>query len=393
MPRVSRRDVIRMAAMGMPVFAAVSTEHTHAAAELPPVGEATPNGVIVRQANPDNLEGPFADGLSEITQNGHFFVRSHFAVPEIDSATWRLRIEGHVNQAVELSLEQLKSLPQVSHQATLECAGNTRGYLSPAVKGVQWNLGAVGNAAWSGVRLSDVLKLAGVKRGALEVVFEGADTGEIKDPPRPTGTIHFARSMPISRAHQEDVILALSMNGEPLPKSHGGPMRVLVPGWYAVASVKWLARIVVTDRPFTGHFQTVDYAYWERRNGLPNRIPVSEMQTKAEISRPAPGEVLAADKPYRITGAAWTGDSQIQKVEISDDGGTTWKLAKLIGKPVRHTWRLWQFDWITPSTAQTSTLLARATDARGSVQPMQRQPDRENYMINHVIPIKVNIRS
>ena len=389
MSRVNRRDVIRMAALGVPAFAAMKADATEHGM-LPPVGSPTEDGLVVRQIGPDNLEGPFAEPITETTSNAHFFVRSHFAVPQIDPAGWKLSIEGHVGALIQITLDQLNAMPQVVHHATLECAGNSRSYLSPQTKGVQWNLGAVGNAEWSGVRLSDVLKLAGIKHGAVEVVFEGADSGELKDPPKPTGPIHFARSMPMARAMSDEVILALKMNGAPLPASHGFPVRLIVPGWYGVASVKWLSRIIVTDHTFTGHFQTVDYAYWQRRDGLPNRIPVTEMQVKAEISRPATNETVDAGKTYKITGAAWTGDAQIRKVEISDDGGTTWKPAKLIGKASRHAWRLWEFEWKVPEGSSV-LLFARATDSRGNTQPMQRPPDRENYMINHILPVKVTI--
>jgi DMSO/TMAO reductase YedYZ molybdopterin-dependent catalytic subunit len=391
MPRINRRDVIRMAALGMPVFAALESNTATADPVLPPVGSPTPDGLVVRQISPDNLESPFGEAITEITPTPHFFIRSHFAVANIEVHDWALSIEGHVENPLAFTLDQLSGMKMVTQQATLECAGNSRSYLTPTTKGVQWTLGAVGNAEWTGVRLSDLLKRAKVKHGAIEVICEGADSGEIKDPPKPNGPIHFARSMPLTRAMSDEVLIALKMNGAPLPVSHGFPARLLVPGWYGAASVKWLSRIIVTDTPFTGHFQTVDYAYWQRRNGLPNRTPVTEMQVKAEISRPAAGETVDAGKSYRISGAAWTGDAQIAKVEISDDGGKTWETARLVGKSNRHAWRLWEFDWKVPAAPGSAMLLARATDSRGNTQPMQRQPDRENYMINHLLPIKVMI--
>ena len=147
--------------------------------------------------------------------------------------------------------------------ATLECAGNSRVFLVPKVKGTQWELGAVGNAEWTGVSLGELLRQAGVKSGAIEVILEGADSGAIAEPPRPAGKIHFARSIPLGKA-MDDVLLAFRMNGQPLAPAHGFPLRAIVPGWYGMAAVKWLQRVVVTDRPFNGYYQTVDYAFWKK---------------------------------------------------------------------------------------------------------------------------------
>jgi DMSO/TMAO reductase YedYZ molybdopterin-dependent catalytic subunit len=275
---------------------------------------------------------------------------------------------------------------------TLECAGNGRSFLSPAVRGVQWAAGAVSNAEWTGVPLAEILKRAKVKRGAVEVVLEGADTGELKAPPRPAGPVHFARSLPLAKAQQPEVLLAYRMNGAELPVDHGFPLRGVVPGWYGVSSIKWLTRIVVTEQPFNGHFQTVDYAYYERRNGLPTRVPLSTMQVKSEIARPAVGEAVPAGLPYRVFGAAWTGDdAEIRKVEVSTDGGRSWSDAKLLGKSVRGAWRLWEYDWRTPRAGKL-TLLARATDSRGRTQPLERDPDRDNYMITHALPVEITVR-
>ena len=240
--------------------------------------------------------------------------------------------------------------------------------------------------------LGAILNQAGLRPEAVEVILEGADSGEIKDPPKPNGAIHFARSLPLSRANRPDVLLAYRMNGDPLPLSHGFPLRAVVPGWYGMASVKWLTRIIVTDRPFNGYFQTVDYARWERPNGIPTRVPLTEMQVKSEIARPDMREVVTAGSAYRVFGAAWTGDADIERVEISPDGGQTWERAQLLDKPVRYAWRFWEYQWRVPAKQGRYTLLSRATDTQNRAQPMQRQPDTENYMINHVLPIDVDVR-
>ena len=237
------------------------------------------------------------------------------------------------------------------------------------MKGVQWRLGAVGTAEWTGVPLSVLLDRATLKPNACEVVLEGADGGMLEDPKSPPGELKFARSIPLEKARR-DVLLAYKMNGEDLPPEHGFPVRAIVPGWYAMASVKWLQRIIVTDRPFTGYYQTLDYAYWQRREDVAELTPLSEMQIKAEIARPAEGETVPANTSVRVRGAAWACDAEITKVELSTDGGETWNDAKLLGESNSNAWRLWEFNWQTPSQPGKQTLIARATDSLGRTQPV-----------------------
>lgn len=350
-------------------------------------------GLIVREKEPENLESPFSTLTSFVTANEQFFIRSHFAVPKINRDTWRLQVEGLVRHPCELSFADLLKLPSRTVTMALECAGNSRIFLSPKVSGLQWELGAVGNAEWTGVPLAAVLKHAGLKPGAVEVVLEGADSGEIKKEPQSPGKIHFARSLPLAKALMPEVILAYHMNGQPLSASHGFPVRAIVPGWYGMASVKWLNRIVVSDSTFRGYFQTSDYTFWEERDGLPIQLlPVTEIEVKAQITRPVLHEVVPANSVYRVHGSAWTGESEIAKVELSTDGGATWHDTKVLGEPIPYSWRLWEYYWRTPPEPTTSILMARATDARGNVQPMQRDTHRGAYMITHVQPIEVEIR-
>jgi len=314
-------------------------------------------------------------------------VRNHFAQPRLDARSWRLHIEGPGGQTVDLSYDDLLTLPAHTVAATLECAGNSRVFLVPTAAGAQWELGGVSTATWTGVPLSAVLEHAGIHATTGEVVLEGADNGPIRaESPPIAGSIHFARSLPMAKALQPEVLLAYRMNGAPLPAAHGFPLRAVVPGWYGVASVKWLTRLIVTDRPFQGYFQTLDYSYWERRDGLPSLRPITELQVKAEIARPAMLEVVPAGTLYRVHGAAWTGESVVSKVEISPDAGLSWAPARLLGAPLRNAWRLWEYAWPTPARAGRYTLMARATDAQGHVQPLQRDRDRRSYMINHVLP-------
>jgi len=348
------------------------------------------NGKIVRSEEPLNLEMPFEKLDGFITPTKSFYVRTHFPIPKIDKNKWHLRVEGEVEKPFELSYQDLLKLESTKIPATLECAGNNRNLLETKVKGVQWGLGAVGNAEWTGVSLSILLERAGVKPNAREVILEGADSGTLDDPKGPVGELKFARSVPLDKAH-EDVLLAYKMNDVDLPPEHGFPLRAIVPGWYAVASIKWLERIIVTDKPFAGYYQTLDYACWKRRGELAELVPLSELQIKAEIARPSEGEVVRANSNVRVHGAAWTCDGEINKVELSTDGGSTWAEATLIGESKPNAWRLWEFNWQSPARPGQRTLIARATDSKGRTQPAQRDPDRGTYMINHLLPINVTI--
>ena len=350
-----------------------------------------PEGLIVRTKEPDNFEFPFTSLNSFITPNDLFYVRNHFAAPTIKAADWRLKVEGAVDRPLELSYAELTALPVSSVRMTLECAGNGRSLLGPKVGGVPWGPGAVSTAEWTGVALAAVLDRAKVKPGAVEVILEGTDEGEPKNEPKPLGAIAFARSLPLAKARKPEVILAYKMNGAALPPSHGFPLRTIVGGWYGMASVKWLRRIVVTERPFRGYWQTTDYAVWETHNKLPALMPITEMQVKASIARPSAGEVLPAGKAVRIHGAAWAGEAAVAKIEVSTDGGTTWRMAKPLGDAVPWCWRLWECTWDAPAAGK-HVLMARATDALGRVQPLERDPNRRNYVISHSARTEVTVQ-
>src|SRR2546428_1334282 len=298
------------------------------------------DGKIVHCEAPLNLEMPFETLDGFITSTKSFYVRTHFPIPKIDKNKWRLRIEGEVEKPFEIDYDELTKLESNKIAATLECAGNNRNFLEPKVKGVQWGLGAVGNAEWTGVPLSILLDRAKVKPTAREVILEGADRGKLEDPKSPAGDLNFARSIPLEKAN--DVLLAYKMNDVDLPPEHGFPLRAIVPGWYAMASIKWLTRVIAIGRPFTGYYQTLDYAFW--RNG--ELRPLSEMQTKAQIARPVNGETVLANSNVRVFGAAWTRD-EIGRVEVSTDAGSTWEDAQLLGESKPHAWRLWQYNWRT----------------------------------------------
>jgi DMSO/TMAO reductase YedYZ molybdopterin-dependent catalytic subunit len=365
-------------------------------------GEQLPkliDGKIVRGESPLNLEMPFESVEGFLTPTKSFYVRTHFPIPAIDRNAWWLNIEGAVQNPFAINYEQLLELESLTIPVTLECAGNNRRFLDPQVKGVQWGLGAVGTAEWTGVPLSVLLDRANLDPNASEVVLEGADGGMLQDTKSPPGELKFARSIPVEKA-RKDVLLAYKMNGEGLPPEHGFPVRGIVPGWYAMASVKWLQRIIVIKHPFTGYYQTIDYAYWQRTDygrwqrgeNIAELTPLTEMQVKAEIARPAEGQIVPANTSVCVRGAAWACDAEISKVELSTDGGATWNNARLLGQSKSNAWRLWEFDWETPPSPGTRTLIARATDSFGRTQPVQRDCDRGTYMINHLLPVAVEVR-
>ena len=383
----SRRDVLK------------TTSATAAAVALAGRGsgqspaQSTYPGLTVRQTIPQNLEGPFSEFSSFITPTEQLFVRSHFPAPAVDPKTHRLRVEGAVETPLDLSVADLMALPAVTRPLTLECAGNGRVFLTPQARGLQWQLGAVGTAEWTGVPLSAILDKAGAKPAAVEVVLVGADVGALTADPATPGPIHFDRSIPIAKARNPEVLLAYKMNGEPLPPAHGGPVRAVVGGWYGMASVKWLTRVVVTKTPYAGYWQTFDYSYFERRDGgLPTLKPITAIQPKAQIARPTLGEVVPAGRRYTVRGAAWAGEAAVGKVEVSTDGGASWAAAKLTGDDKPFCWRAWEYAWDVPATAGPVSLVARCTDAAGNGQPTKRDPDRRTYMINHLVLVEVLVR-
>jgi DMSO/TMAO reductase YedYZ molybdopterin-dependent catalytic subunit len=354
---------------------------------------AIASDVIVRQNDPDNVEYPFASVTDFLTPNDRFYVRNHFAVPKIDANDWRVSVAGAVERAFELRVDELRKMPARNVTALLECSGNGRVRLKPPQLGIRWDKGAVGNAEWTGVPLAEVLNRAGVKPGAVEVILEGADRGQFDAPLTKTpGDIAFARSLPLVKAKQSEVLLAYQMNGKDLPVAHGYPLRVVVPGWYGMASVKWLKRIIVSEQPFLGYFQMLSYTTWRRRAGIAELAPVAELQVKSQIARPTRDEIISAGSQYRIFGAAWTGEGQVTKVDVSTDGGKQWSQARLLAEPVKHAWRFWEHDWSTPARGGRHVVMARATDDQGNVQPIERDPDRRDAMITHVEPIPVEVR-
>jgi DMSO/TMAO reductase YedYZ molybdopterin-dependent catalytic subunit len=346
-------------------------------------------GLIIRQKEPTNLETPLAQVDSYLTPAELFYIRSHFPAPKLDLASYQLRIDGAVRTPLSLSYQQIRDMPSETQVATLECAGNSRVFLVPQVRGAQWELGAVGNAEWTGVPLRALLERAGLDEDACEIVLEGSDRGTPAEPPIPPDPISYSRSLPRAKALQREVLIAYQMNGRDLPLDHGYPVRAVVPGHYGMASVKWLTHIHAVREPFRGYWQTSDYGYWDYVNGKPVRRELAEMKLKSEIFRPRMYETLAPNQVYTVFGAAWAGETEVTEVAVSTDGGQTWAEAEFLDPVQRYAWRRWKFAWLTPKEPGSYTLMARAKSANGSVQPDKHDPNHGTYVIHHPLPIEV----
>jgi DMSO/TMAO reductase YedYZ molybdopterin-dependent catalytic subunit len=340
-------------------------------------------GLVVNGAEPLNCETPVTGLGGDVTPTARFYRRNHFPIPVLDEAAWRLGIGGMVDRPLSLSLTELTQLPAETMVVTLECAGNGRAQFRPPTPGVQWGVGAVSTARWTGARLADVLERAGIRRGAREVIFGGADGGTVDGSPRP---IRFERSLTVADALESGALLAYAMNGQPLPARHGYPVRLVVPGWYAVASVKWLTHIRVVEAPFEGFFQAVHYVYERGRGGTTAAEPVRLHQVRALITRPCSGQQLACGGLV-VRGVAWSGAAPIERVEVSVAGGP-WQTARLVGVAAAHGWQPWEFLATGLEPGEVS-IRARATDLAGQVQPEQPEWNRLGYGANfiHEVPL------
>jgi DMSO/TMAO reductase YedYZ molybdopterin-dependent catalytic subunit len=348
-------------------------------------------GLIIRQKEPTNLETPLDQVDSYLTPPEMFYIRSHFLPPKLELASYQLRVDGAVKNPISLSYKQLRDMPSETRVATLECAGNSRVFLIPQVSGAQWELGAVGNAEWTGVPLAALLERVGLEEDACEIVLEGADRGTPTEPPVPPDPISYIRSLPRHKAIQPEVLIAYQMNGRDLPLHHGYPVRAVVPGYYGMASVKWLTHIQAVREPFRGYWQTSDYGYWDYLDGKPVRRALGKMELKSEIIRPRVYETLLPNQRYTVFGVAWAGETDVTVISVSTDGGETWAEAEFLDPVQRYAWRRWKLDWLTPKKPGRYTLLARAKGADGSVQPAEHDQNYGTYVINYPLPIEVFI--
>lgn len=343
-------------------------------------------GLVVHRAHPLNGETSIPALIGGVVMpNAHFYVRNHFHIPALDPGSWRLEVNGLVERPLSLNLRDLQHMPSQTQVVTLECAGNGRALLSPPVDGEKWVLGAVSTAEWTGVPLAEVLDRTGLRPQARELVFRGADEGAAGG----HEAIRFERSLKVEDARDADALLAFAMNGEPLPIQHGYPLRLVVPRWYGVASVKWLTNIEAVASPFAGFFQTERYMYEWDRDGEVVREPVTLQRVRALITEPQPEEALSLGE-VAVRGVAWSGAAAIARVEVSIGGGP-WHEARLVGERNRHSWQWWEFITRIEEPGSTS-IRARAVDLAGRTQPQGPEWNRLGYGSNAVQEISVSVR-
>jgi sulfite oxidase len=304
----------------------------------------------------------------DVTPNDRMFIRNNLLTPDLDASKHVLRVRGLVDKPLEIPLADLKKMPSFTTQSMLECAGSGRSAFQPRASGTPWlPTGGMGCPRWTGVSLADVLKLAGVKAGAAHVAFSGDDFGVVPTAPK------VIRSIPMAKAMERHTMIAWGMNGGDLPKVHGYPLRVVVPGWVGSASIKWLSGIEVLDAPFKGTFMDDSYRIPRTPVAPGEKMPADSVTTeawpvKSIITMPGPGDRYTAGGLLFVRGSAWAGDNDIERVDLSLDGGKTWGRAKLAMRGDRYAWRRFSLE-VPVNAAGEITILARATDEKGNMQP------------------------
>ncbi|MBF6605139.1 MAG: sulfite oxidase [Chloroflexi bacterium] len=322
---------------------------------------------------PFNAETPLEDLVGIVTPIERHFVRDHFPRPDHPG---RLELDGAVRRPLTLTIDDLTSRPMETAIVTLECAGNGRAFLDPRPPGEPWALGAVGTAEWTGVRLGRLLDEAGVRPGVVEIRFRGADEGRPADLDR---TIAFERSLSPSVART--AIVAVAMNGRPLPAEHGAPVRLIVPGWYGMASVKWLTRITAASEPFGGFYQVERYVAGDE--------PLGRIEPRAVVVAPADAAIVARGTVV-IRGYAWSGGGGVRRVEVTTDGGATWRRAQLGRAISPDAWREWRLTW-RPRSTGPAVIVALAVDAAGRRQPLEPVRDPLGYRNNAARASRVTV--
>jgi sulfite oxidase len=385
----SRRNFLKqMSGAALAVGAAPSLLSWATSAQSGSIDIAGEDGMIVRSFRFVDLETPVEYFNTWLTPVPHFFVRNHMHEPsELNSDNWRLTVGGEVEKPLTLTLAELAKLETHSVVNTLECAGNGRSLHRPQVPGIQWGKGAVGTARFSGPRLRDVLQRAGVKASGKHVMFRGLDEVPGKVPP-------FIRSIPIEKALDSDTLVATQMNGTPLTKHHGVPARALVPGWIGAASCKWLTEIKVLESEFVGNFMNPGYRFPNQPVKPGDAVKpedthvVAGLNVKSVISGPLDGASVKAGR-VAVHGAAWAGEADIVKVEVSIDGGASWTPATLGHDHARYAWRLWSYEW--KAKGGDYTILSRATDSQGRIQPSTPAWNPSGYLYNAVDQVKIHV--
>ncbi len=322
------------------------------------------------------------------TPAGLHYLLVHYDVPVVEAGSWRLTVDGRVASELSLSLDELRARPATTLAVTMECAGNGRARLSPRPVSQPWLLEAVGTAEWTGVPLARLLDEAGVGDEAVEVLFGGLDRG-VEGGERQ----RFERSLPLAEAHREEVMLAYAMNGEPLPPQHGFPLRLVVPGWYGMTSVKWLEQITVLERPFEGYQQA--HGYRLRQTPDERGEPVTRMVPRSLMIPPgipdfATRERVLEPGPCTVRGRAWSGFGPIERVEVSVDAGRSWSDARLGAQDSVWSWVGWEWEWEAAEPGAYE-LCCRATDAAGNAQPVDAPWNLGGYANNEVQRVSVTV--
>ena len=330
---------------------------------------------VILTREPLNAETRLERHTDLRTPPGLHYVRSHFPIPARAAG---LSLGGAVAHPRAYTLDELRRLPARTLVVTLECAGNGRAFLDPPAPGEPWALGAVSTAEWTGVPLRSLLEPAGLSARGVEILFRGADAGVVAEL---GARIHFERALPLERALADEVLVAYAMNGDPLPVEHGAPLRLVVPRWYGMASVKWLAEIVVLEAPFEGFYQVDRYVI--------EGMPLREIRPRALVVAPAEGASVPRG-PIAARGLAWSGRGPITRVELSIDGGRRWRSATLGPELSPYAWREWRDE--PRADAGALLLYARATDASGAVQPLANERNALGYGNNAAQPVRVRAR-
>ncbi|MBI5640254.1 MAG: molybdopterin-dependent oxidoreductase [Nitrospirae bacterium] len=350
--------------------------------------------LIVLTSRPPQLETPMSHFRDLITPNESLFVRWHLAnIPtSVDLNTWRLKVGGNTEKELQLSMEDLRKFEKVTYTAVIQCSGNSRSFFEPRVAGGQWEHGAMGNVTWSGARMKDILSMAGIKAGSVDVSFDGLDR-----PPLPT-VPDFIKSLAIDKATEDDIIIAYEMNGVPLTMLNGFPARLIVPGWYATYWVKALSEIVVHTKTYEEFWMKPAYRIPDNACGCvppgttPKKtVPIHRMTTRSFVIAPAEKAELKKNVPVEIMGIAFSGGYSIRDVIVSVDAGKSWREASLGDDKGRYSWRQWFFPW-RPQKPGTYTLMAKATNSIGESQPFEGLWNPAGYLWNKVEKTPVTVR-
>ena len=322
-----------------------------------------------------------------ITPLGLHYLLIHFDIPLVDESAWKLAIGGLVEQPLTLTLDDVTARPARTLAVTLECAGNGRALLSPRGASQPWLYEAVGTAEWTGTPLAPLLREAGLRSGATEVVFTGLDRGVQGD------VEHlYERSLALDDALRDEVLLAYAVNGQPLPPQHGYPLRVIVPGWYGMTHVKWLQSVTVVGEAFRGWQQEIGYRLQRSEDDAGS--PVTRILPRSLLVPPGIPDFFSRERfvpagPCVLAGRAWSGWGRIERVEVSTDGGVTWSDAGLGDAVFPYGWSGWRFDW--DAAPGEHELCCRATDAAGNTQPLEPEWNLGGYCNNAVHRVRVTV--